>query len=336
MESLSFIPDNYIENSYNSKYYTPQEFNNMFDSNPNDISLLHANLRSLNRNFEYFENLLHTLNNFKFSVIGISETWLHENSPDLFNLPNYKLIRADRKGKRGGGVAFYIAEKLKFKIRSDVKLLHAETLFIEIENTGFKNIIIGLIYRPPGSNFDLFYKELEQYLYIIGNENKHTFILGDFNINFLPSVVNNNSNNFMKLMYSFGFHSFINKSTRINPYSSTQIDNIFSNVHNNMNNKMIGGILCSEVSDHLPIFLTCELKLPCPKSFNQRTYRKESKRNIELMKQDLLIEGWEDVYNEADANISYNLLNNKLQHYYEKNIPIGKVKNNRKNPNILG
>ena len=145
MESLSFIPDNYIENSHNSKYYTLQEFNNMFESNPDDISLLHANLRSLNRNFEYFENLLHTLNNFKFSVIGISETWLHENSPDLFNLPNYKLIRADRTGKRGGGVAFYIAEKLTFKIRSDVKLLHAESLFIEIENTGFKNIIIGLI-----------------------------------------------------------------------------------------------------------------------------------------------------------------------------------------------
>ena len=67
---LSFIPDNYIENSYNSKYYTPQEFNNMFYSNPNDISLLHANLRSLNRNFEYFENLLHTLNNFKLLVLA--------------------------------------------------------------------------------------------------------------------------------------------------------------------------------------------------------------------------------------------------------------------------
>ena len=72
MESHSFIPDNFLENTHNSKYYTPQEFNNMFDSNPDDISLLHANLRSLNRNFEYFENLLHSLNNFPFSVLVLA------------------------------------------------------------------------------------------------------------------------------------------------------------------------------------------------------------------------------------------------------------------------
>ena len=44
----------------------------------------------------------------------------------MFNLPNYKLIRADRKGRRAGGIALYVAQNLKFKVRSDVKLSHAE------------------------------------------------------------------------------------------------------------------------------------------------------------------------------------------------------------------
>ena len=329
IESHSFTPDIFIENSQDSKYYTPQEFSNEFNSTPDNLSLFHANIRSLNKNFEYLVDLLHSINNFPFSVIGLSETWLHENSPDMFNLPNYKLIRADRNGRRGGGVALYISQNLKFKVRTDVKLSHAESLFIEIDNSSSKNIVIGLIYRPPDSNIDLFHDELEYFLYKIGNENKHIFMLGDFNINFLPSSDNSNSTNFMKLMYSFGFLSVINKPTRINLNSSTQIDNIFSNVHNN---KTIGGILCSEVSDHLPLFLTCECKLSYPKSNKEYSYRKESKQNIELLKQDLFLEEWEDVYNEVDSNIAYNHFNDKLKHYYDKNIPIGKVKNQRNKP----
>ena len=128
--------------------------------------------------------------------------------------------------------------------------------------------------------------ELDLSLHKIEDENKHVFIFGDFNINFLPSSENNNSVNFMQLMYSYGFSSIINKPTRINTNSSTQIDNIFSNVYNS---KSIGGILCSEVSDHLPIFLTCECKLRYPKSFDEFEYRKETKHNIELLKQDLVL-----------------------------------------------
>ena len=149
MESHVFTPDSFLDNPPESKYYTPQEFNNSFHDNPLNLSLLHANLRSINKNFEYFNNLLDSLNYFSFSVIGISETWLHENSPDMFNLPNYKFIRADRKGKRGGGVAFYIGQNIKYNIRSDIKFLNAETLFIEIDNLNSKNVIIGLVYRPP-------------------------------------------------------------------------------------------------------------------------------------------------------------------------------------------
>ena len=89
-----------------SKYYTVQEFNTRFKNQSNMFSLLHVNSRSLNKNFESFETFLYTLDNFPFSVLGISETWLHSNSPNLFDLQNYKMIRKDREEKRGGGHAF--------------------------------------------------------------------------------------------------------------------------------------------------------------------------------------------------------------------------------------
>ncbi|XP_072165199.1 uncharacterized protein [Diadema setosum] len=322
------IPDDVMP-VRDSKYYTPLEFNDIVSYSSDNISLLHINSRSLNKNFEYLENLLHSLNNFEFSVIGISETWLHQNSPDIFNLPNHKLVRADRQGKRGGGVAFYIAQNLQFKIRSEITLRYAETLFIEIENPLSKNVIIGLIYRPPDLNCELFCDELDLYLHKIGNESKHVFIFGDFNINFSPTSDNNNSLNFMHLMYSYGFMSIINKPTRINPHSSTQIDNIFSNVYNNT---IMGGILCSEVSDHLPIFSICECKVGRNELHDKIWYYKESKRNVELLKQNLFLEEWTDIYSINNVNLAYKCFNDKLLYYYENNIPLCRIKINRNKP----
>ena len=96
--------------------------------------------------------MLYTLDNFPFSIIGITETWLHSISPDVYNLKNYDIVRQDRKEKSGGGVAFYIHEHLQYKVRNDISSEGSETLFIEIENAKEKKIIVGLFYRPPNSN----------------------------------------------------------------------------------------------------------------------------------------------------------------------------------------
>ena len=102
--------------NFNSKF-KPQPTSNQYDSNTNikrnnelytrSLSLLHINARSLNKNFDSIELLLSSLQNFPFSIIGISETWLHTNSPPLFNIENYQMLRSDRGHGKGGGVALY-------------------------------------------------------------------------------------------------------------------------------------------------------------------------------------------------------------------------------------
>ena len=87
-----------------SDYYTTNEFNDKIkqimgttnntnsdgttDStnnyNNNTFSLLHVNARSLNKNYDDLSTFLTTLKNFRFSVIGVTETWLHSNSPPIF------------------------------------------------------------------------------------------------------------------------------------------------------------------------------------------------------------------------------------------------------------
>jgi hypothetical protein len=50
-----------------------------------------------------------------------------------------------------------------------------------------KNIIVGVIYRPPNSKFDLFENKMNQILGKIDQENKICYLMGDFNIDLLKS-----------------------------------------------------------------------------------------------------------------------------------------------------
>ena len=58
-----------------------------------------------------------------------------------------------------------------------------EDLFIEVEREHSKNIIIGLVYRPPNLQFQYFYDNLETSLNKFSLENKDMYLMGDFNIN---------------------------------------------------------------------------------------------------------------------------------------------------------
>ena len=56
-----------------------------------------------------------------------------------------------RSDKRGGGVALYIRNELQFTVMNNLPYsIHLESLFVNINNIDSKNIVVGVIYRPPG------------------------------------------------------------------------------------------------------------------------------------------------------------------------------------------
>ena len=87
------------------------------------------------------------------SLYGFSETWINENTPLIFNLPEYSFIHNDRKTCKGGGVGLLISDSLDYIIRHDILEYsnNYESLFIEIIFPRGKNIIVGVIYRKPQS-----------------------------------------------------------------------------------------------------------------------------------------------------------------------------------------
>ncbi|ESO02755.1 hypothetical protein HELRODRAFT_174160 [Helobdella robusta] len=97
---------------------------------------------------------------------------------------------------------------------------------------------------------------MQEFLYELLKDDvsSDVFILGDFNIDL--AVKNQASLSFLNLMAQFNLHPIINQPTRITSSHSSTIDNVFTNYG-------IGGcpkgILYSDVSDHLPIFLCIPL-----------------------------------------------------------------------------
>jgi hypothetical protein len=71
-------------------------------------SIAYANVASLTAKYDDFCAFSNT---YKPSIIMLTETWLTSKITDsLVSLGGYTLFRADRDGKKGGGVCVYIED----------------------------------------------------------------------------------------------------------------------------------------------------------------------------------------------------------------------------------
>ena len=106
------------------------------------FSICHHNIRSIKKNLDKLETYLNTLG-FPFSIVALSETWLQDTNCTLYNLPGYSFIEQHRRERTGGGVGLFIKDGIKYFERPDLNL---------------KNIVIGVIYRIPGTEINLLTK----------------------------------------------------------------------------------------------------------------------------------------------------------------------------------
>lgn len=182
-EKLKFSPfnlQNTLLNNSNDHFLNANQFfdANKFkieETNPkrswNDdkfFSILHLNLRSLEKNFHNLVLFIATLN-FNFKVICISETRCsseHDNS-DLSKLPNYSSIHQTRSpGKTGGSLAIFVLHVMTHSVRKGLSINteDIEALSIEIINAKNKSILVNTRYRHPAEGHNEFEVYLIQFL----------------------------------------------------------------------------------------------------------------------------------------------------------------------------
>jgi hypothetical protein len=135
-----------------------------------------------------------------------------------------------------------------------------ETRFIEVLNSHGKNIIIGVVYRPPNGNFDSFKNLMNEILENVNRENKLCYLMGDLNIDLFKSESCDFTNHFIEQLFMSSFFLLITKPTRITHHTATLTDNIFTNNLEELH-ESVNGIILSNISDHLPIVHICLIQI---------------------------------------------------------------------------
>ena len=108
-------PDvNFFQNfsSLDTQYFNIDDTRTFVNNNisSNSFSVLHINIRSLQKNFEKFQEFFKTLN-FNFSVVCLSETWcddsLDSTKNSNYRLRGYKSFHQTRGGRKGRGLCIF-------------------------------------------------------------------------------------------------------------------------------------------------------------------------------------------------------------------------------------
>ena len=97
-----------------SCYFSEEEFKDKLNTQSNNLSfsILHINIRSMNKNFENFKLSLSQCSQ-EFSMVCLTETWNSDESfqnNSNFQLPQYSSVHFGRKNKRGGGICIFITK----------------------------------------------------------------------------------------------------------------------------------------------------------------------------------------------------------------------------------
>ena len=252
--------DLFIQNSREIKtpYYSVDEFQQIQND---DFSVLHLNIRSLQKNFDSFRMFVNECKT-TFDVICLSETWRETevSNNTLYALPNYTIIELPRdSGKRGGGLLMYLSNNHSYSIRKKfiTSNKNFESLFIEVVSKN-KNIVVGVLYKPPNGKCDVFKNHLKSIIKKVNQEKKIFCAAGDFNINALTYDNFPKTKSFFDMLFKNNVISVINRPTRVTRSSATAIDNILTNSFVDV--KLSSGIIKTDISDHFSIFYSFNVK----------------------------------------------------------------------------
>lgn len=274
--------------------------------------ILHLNIHSIPNKINDLKNLLSTIHQqgYTIDVILLCETFINNLNKNLCHIEGYNLEEIHRSNKTRGGVAVYVREHIKYKTRTDISIFHEgvlETCFIEIENKSNKNIIVGEMYRVPGTDERLFLNEYNKILETINHEHKELILGSDQNLDFLKINTHSNTKSFLDITLTHGMLPLITRPTRITHQSATLIDNIY--ITSTLAKSYASAILTTHLSDHLPCLalVSCHVK---------RT--KECKYIITRKINDTKVNQMNEILNNHDwTPLQYYDANHGFNAYYE-------------------
>ena len=150
-------------------------------------------------------------------------------------------------------------------------------MFIEINRTSDKSVIVGIVYRPPDQNLNDFLCDLVIVLNSFSKESKSVFLLGDWNVNLMNHSKQQATTLFLDTLYSKMFFRLILRPTKITAHKASLIDNILTN---DPLSHLISGLFVNDISDHLSVFAFVSEKYRESNSERYITFKVKNENNL--------------------------------------------------------
>lgn len=232
-----------------------------------------------------------------------------------------------RKQLKGGGVAILVRDDIQFSEKSLSSIGVTEKLFEAVSiNITYNEVLfnINCIYRSPESNHNYFIESMEKLLQLLSKNQISKFICADFNYNLME--VTNTTLNLTNLLTSFGYNKCFTEYSRVQGDSKTLIDNIFSNINDNLLSTQTEN---NVFSDHNAQIISH--KFPVIKKYKESIKKRVfSEENINNFKYLLSKENWNKVYTESNNNHKFKIFQEIFLDLFNTAFPEKTIKSNKK------
>lgn len=280
-----------------------------------NFSLAHINVRSLIKNYPGF---LQHVEGKDFDAIAVSESWLSDQVLDqVVALKGYQLVRRDRSGRVGGGVAIFINNRYSFKRIEHLRTGSSEQLWVSVRMQGTK-FAVGVIYRPGDYPLNQFASEFEDTLADLITTHSQILCCGDFNVNFL-NTTDSSTAKIDNILEGFDLRQVVADAT----HDKTLIDLMI--VPKDLDIHKCTVIPAPEVADHDLVLLelspNTNLKEPVFK-----TIRDFKNINNDAFLGDLLNMPFENIYYAESIDRKVQLLTSYLATLFDLHAPFKTIK----------
>lgn len=177
------------------------ELTNTFLKHPNRyLKVLSQNIRSINRNFQHLQTLMHRIS-CDSDLVVLTECWLAcSNNFYLPMLQNYTMLKTSKHLNQSDGVVVYFKSDLHVTYEEPDFSQTASGLIIKIKS----EVAILCIYRSPSSNIHDFILALNNILSLLSTF-KTVIITGDLNIDIKSTTTDTRSLEYLNCLASQGF-----------------------------------------------------------------------------------------------------------------------------------
>lgn len=298
------------------------EFNRPIDSNSDyTATLLHQNIAGLLNKTDSVQLCLNELlvNNVNVDILCFSETFVRAGDELNIHLKNFNFACSfSRKSEKRGGVCILVNKMFDFKHIELPKGLCIEKIFecCGVEIPSLKCIVI-CIYRIPNTKTSSFFEKLDLLLHKLLKRKKRVIVTGDLNIDTLKET--NDSIQLKDIISNYGLRLYIDKPTR----QHSCLDQIISNIDNSTGTTH--EVFLSDHNTCQTLTFPVEQRKPALKYW-YKVNRDYSDENIKKIVEAIANLSWIDVFENTDANESFNIFHENFLLFYKLCFPIRKSK----------